>query len=203
MTFCRFDGDRYGVVERDCIQDVTSVVREAIGPFDLPLPNFDPVIAAFADLSPRIANAAKAAPRVSASSARFAPPVARPGKIVAAPVNYTKHLQEVRLADDLHHGNATHMAEIRNAGLFLKATSSLMGVSDAVHIRFSKAKRPRSRARGRHRKDGQSRQRSRCPRLCCRIFDRSGYDLERPGRSQFSEVDRLIYRAGSMARDSR
>src|SRR5204863_316270 len=60
-------------------------------------------------------------------------PVANPGKIVAAPVNYQKHLDEVRADVALHHHNP--IAAIDRAGLFLKATSSLIGAGEAIRLR--------------------------------------------------------------------
>jgi 2-keto-4-pentenoate hydratase/2-oxohepta-3-ene-1,7-dioic acid hydratase in catechol pathway len=61
--------------------------------------------------------------------------VANPGKIVAAPLNYVKHSQEVAADSNLHHQNAAHLRPIREVGLFLKATSSLVGASQGVVIR--------------------------------------------------------------------
>jgi 2,4-didehydro-3-deoxy-L-rhamnonate hydrolase len=136
MKVCRFNNDRYGVVEDGVVRDVTSVLDSALGPFQLPLPNFDPVIAAFGELAPQMAAAAKGAPGQPLDGVRLLAPVARPGKIIAAPVNYMKHLEEVRLNDDLNYGVQAHINEIRNVGLFLKATSSLIGVSDSVRLKF-------------------------------------------------------------------
>jgi 2,4-didehydro-3-deoxy-L-rhamnonate hydrolase len=52
---------------------------------------------------------------------------------MAAPVNYTQHLQEAREQSAIHHNN--RIEEIRRVGLFLKATSSLAGAGDGVCIR--------------------------------------------------------------------
>src|SRR5207248_11445943 len=46
-----------------------------------------------------------------------------PGKIIAAPVNYKKHLEEALADKGIHHGNLE--SEIHKAGMFLKAPSSL------------------------------------------------------------------------------
>jgi 2-keto-4-pentenoate hydratase/2-oxohepta-3-ene-1,7-dioic acid hydratase in catechol pathway len=58
--------------------------------------------------------------------------VANPGKIIAAPVNYTKHLQEALADKGIHHGNLVH--EIHKAGMFLKAPSSLVGPGEGVKL---------------------------------------------------------------------
>jgi 2-keto-4-pentenoate hydratase/2-oxohepta-3-ene-1,7-dioic acid hydratase in catechol pathway len=61
------------------------------------------------------------------------PPVGNPSKIVAAPVNYRKHLNEVNESAELHHGNQIN--EIHRAGLFLKSPGSLIGAADCVKLR--------------------------------------------------------------------
>src|SRR4029079_18779492 len=60
-------------------------------------------------------------------------PIASPGKIVAAPVNYKKHLEEARADAEIHHQK--QVEEIQRVGLFLKATSSLVGPSEGIAIR--------------------------------------------------------------------
>src|SRR5690606_13672701 len=62
-------------------------------------------------------------------------PVANPGKLVAAPVNYRKHLEEARADAEIHHNS--QVAEIQRIGLFLKATSSLVGPSEGVALRHT------------------------------------------------------------------
>src|SRR4029079_12643343 len=66
---------------------------------------------------------------------RLRSPVANPGKIIAAPVHYEKHLDEVRTGGQLTANNPAHSLSIHKAGLFLKATSSLVGPGDGVVIR--------------------------------------------------------------------
>jgi len=59
-------------------------------------------------------------------------PVANPGKIIAAPVNYKKHLEEALADKGIHHGNLVQ--EIHKAGMFLKATSALVGAGQGVKL---------------------------------------------------------------------
>jgi 2-keto-4-pentenoate hydratase/2-oxohepta-3-ene-1,7-dioic acid hydratase in catechol pathway len=51
------------------------------------------------------------------------------------PVNYKKHLEEVAGDPNLHHQNVAHTHPIEQIGLFLKATSSVVGASAGVRIR--------------------------------------------------------------------
>jgi 2-keto-4-pentenoate hydratase/2-oxohepta-3-ene-1,7-dioic acid hydratase in catechol pathway len=56
--------------------------------------------------------------------------VANPGKIVAAPVNYALHLDESRADKAINFG--TQVKTIADYGVFLKATSSVIGASQTV-----------------------------------------------------------------------
>jgi 2-keto-4-pentenoate hydratase/2-oxohepta-3-ene-1,7-dioic acid hydratase in catechol pathway len=62
-------------------------------------------------------------------------PVANPGKIIAAPVNYQKHLDEAKADPQLHQTNPAHLLTIQQTGLFLKATSSLAGPGEGIALR--------------------------------------------------------------------
>src|SRR5205807_2723371 len=64
--------------------------------------------------------------------ARLLSPVPNPGKIIAAPVNYKKHLEEALADKGIHHGNL--VSEIHKAGMFLKASSSLVGPGEGVKL---------------------------------------------------------------------
>jgi 2-keto-4-pentenoate hydratase/2-oxohepta-3-ene-1,7-dioic acid hydratase in catechol pathway len=131
MKICRFNDDRIGLVQDDAVYDVTSVIAE-LGTFTYPLPRFDPFVARLAALKPRIQALAKSAASIAVSEARLLSPVANPGKIIAAPVNYTKHLQEALADKGIHHGNLVN--EIHKAGMFLKATSAVVGPGEGVKL---------------------------------------------------------------------
>jgi 2-keto-4-pentenoate hydratase/2-oxohepta-3-ene-1,7-dioic acid hydratase in catechol pathway len=95
----------------------------------------DVLIAALPELRERILRAAALAQPIPVSQANLLSPVANPGKIVAAPVNYKKHLEEVIADPALHQQSKIHTQEIHKTGLFLKATSSMIGSSQDVVIR--------------------------------------------------------------------
>jgi 2-keto-4-pentenoate hydratase/2-oxohepta-3-ene-1,7-dioic acid hydratase in catechol pathway len=50
-------------------------------------------------------------------------------------VNYQKHLDEVRADSQIHANNPAHTITIQQAGVFLKANSSLAGAGDGVTLR--------------------------------------------------------------------
>jgi 2-keto-4-pentenoate hydratase/2-oxohepta-3-ene-1,7-dioic acid hydratase in catechol pathway len=132
MRLCRFDSDRLGLVEGDNLRDVTGALDVLPG-YRYPLPSCDPLIAHLPEVLERVRTLKPDAASVPLAGARLRTPLANPGKIVAAPVNYQKHLEEVRGDAGLHHQNPINT--IHKAGLFLKATSALAGAGDGVALR--------------------------------------------------------------------
>jgi 2-keto-4-pentenoate hydratase/2-oxohepta-3-ene-1,7-dioic acid hydratase in catechol pathway len=131
MKLCRFNDNRLGVVVDETVFDVSAVI-DKLPAHRYPYPMSDALIAALPELRGEIERIAKGARAEPLSSCKLRSPVANPGKIVAAPVNYRKHLQEVRGDANLHHGNMIN--DIERAGLFLKAGSSLVGPSQGVML---------------------------------------------------------------------
>ena len=134
MRLCRFGDNRLGLVRGGDILDVTPVL-DNLPSCRYPLPVGDAFIAALPALGEPIHAAAESASRIPLSGVGLLSPVANPSKIIGAPVNYKKHLDEVASDPNLHHQNAAHTQPIRQAGLFLKATSALVGPSHGVVIR--------------------------------------------------------------------
>jgi 2,4-didehydro-3-deoxy-L-rhamnonate hydrolase len=132
MQLCRFDNDRLGLVDAETVKDVTAAL-DVLPAQRYPLPAYDLMIANLPRVREAITTAAKSADTFALADVRLLSPVANPGKIVAAPVNYKKHLDEARADPQIHHQN--QVADIQRVGLFLKATSSLVGPSEGVIIR--------------------------------------------------------------------
>jgi 2-keto-4-pentenoate hydratase/2-oxohepta-3-ene-1,7-dioic acid hydratase in catechol pathway len=131
MKICRYDDNRIGLVEDDGIHDVTQALAD-LGTFNYPLPRHDPLIAGLDSLKGRMRELARGTKGVPVKNARLLAPVANPGKIIAAPVNYTKHLEEALKDKGIHHGNLVN--EIHKAGMFLKATSAVVGPGEGVRL---------------------------------------------------------------------
>nr|WP_311319514.1 fumarylacetoacetate hydrolase family protein [Rhizobium sullae] len=129
MRICRFDDNRVGVVEGDEIVDVSAIV-DRLPPVKWPYPRGDAFIANLPDLVPEMRNLAADGRRVKLADVKLLSPVAQPGKIVAAPVNYKLHLEESRADQGIHFGS--HVKTIEECGVFLKATSSMIGAAEAV-----------------------------------------------------------------------
>lgn len=131
MRICRFNDNRLGLVMDDGIHDVSAVLA-TIPAAAYPFPAHDALIANLAKLRALMEKAAKDTPAIDLDSVELLSPVANPGKIIAAPVNYKKHLEEVLADKGIHHGKLVD--EIQRAGLFLKATSSLVGAGAGVDL---------------------------------------------------------------------
>jgi 2-keto-4-pentenoate hydratase/2-oxohepta-3-ene-1,7-dioic acid hydratase in catechol pathway len=133
MKFCRFGNGRYGVVRDGAVYDVTARVEGAIEHGVRPA-HGDLVYANFSAVRAAIDAAPFGAPATTVAEAAFLAPVAAPPKLVAAPVNYQKHIDESVADPGITFNHA--VARIDEAGLFLKAASSLVGPSEGVAIRF-------------------------------------------------------------------
>ncbi len=127
MKLCRYVGG-YGLVDDDAVIDITAFVSS-----DVADDYTDPLIAAIPALKLLDADALRSCKRRRVSDVEFLSPIRRPGKILAAPNNYREHTAEMH---DDSAANAARSATLEAAGFFLKATTSLVGPSQDVVIRF-------------------------------------------------------------------
>jgi len=131
MRLARFDDNRLGLVEGDCLRDVSAAL-DLLPPLRYPVPPGDLLVTHLDEILARARALAPASPLIPMNGVVLQSPVANPGKVVAAPVNYQKHLDEVRGDAQLHHDNA--ITTIHRAGLFLKAASSVVGAGDGIAL---------------------------------------------------------------------
>jgi 2-keto-4-pentenoate hydratase/2-oxohepta-3-ene-1,7-dioic acid hydratase in catechol pathway len=134
MKICRFSQNRIGVVRGNKVHDVTGIL-DRLGQHGYPLPQHDLFIAALPELLPELDKLANEAPGIPISDVAFDSPIANPGKLIAAPVNYKDHLKEAE--EDLVQFYQQKVMQIQKIGFFLKATSSLIGESEAIQLRLA------------------------------------------------------------------
>jgi 2-keto-4-pentenoate hydratase/2-oxohepta-3-ene-1,7-dioic acid hydratase in catechol pathway len=134
MRFCRFGDGKLGLVERSEIRDVTAAL-DVLPAYRYPFPTYDLLIANLDKVMERARAVASDAPVIRAGDLKFLSPVANPSKVIGAPVNYQKHLDEVKGDAQIHQNNPQHMAVIHKTGLFLKASSSLVGPAEGIRLR--------------------------------------------------------------------
>jgi 2,4-didehydro-3-deoxy-L-rhamnonate hydrolase len=137
MKLCRYDDNKIGIVRDDGVYDVSSVLQ-SLPKLGYPVPLGDHLIAHLDSLRPGMERAADKGKPIPVKNVRFLSPVANPTKIIGTPVNYADHAAEARADPVISLAHAGHgkQRKIEEAGLFLKASSSLVGPSEGVVIRF-------------------------------------------------------------------
>src|SRR5262249_9625594 len=123
---------KYGVVRGDTVYDVTAVVDRIVRRVGAD-ERGDPVVARLAEIAAAVADP-ETWQAYPVSAVKLLSPVARPSKLVAAPTNYRAHIAEMQA--DRAVTNPHLPSDIGKAGLFLKASSALVGPSAGVALRF-------------------------------------------------------------------
>jgi len=131
MKICRFDDDRLGLVEGDEVFDMSATLDGVALIKPWPMPQEDWLIANLARLRDELRRAPKGKKHRSAD-VKFLSPIANPGKIIGAPVNYMSHLAEANADKEISVG--VTVKTIDHYGLFLKANSSLVGASEGIAL---------------------------------------------------------------------
>jgi 2-keto-4-pentenoate hydratase/2-oxohepta-3-ene-1,7-dioic acid hydratase in catechol pathway len=129
MRFVVFDEGRLGILRDGAlVVDVSDVVGAGQG--DWPPVFLLRAIAHFDRLRPRLLEAAERRSGLPLDRVRLQAPVVFPSKVIAAPVNYRLHIEEMRplVKGELH--------AIERYGLFLKAPSSVVGPDATVELPF-------------------------------------------------------------------
>jgi 2,4-diketo-3-deoxy-L-fuconate hydrolase len=133
MNLCRFNTNRLGLVKDGRVYDV-SFALDALPRVTWPFPRHDLVIEHLAAIVARINAAPLPATSVALDEVVLDTPVANPGKILAAPVNYRAHIEESEADAEIHANRS--VLKIGDAGLFLKATSSLVAPAEGITLHF-------------------------------------------------------------------
>ncbi|WP_041305835.1 fumarylacetoacetate hydrolase family protein [Kyrpidia tusciae] len=122
MKLAVFNENRLGVVQGDRMVDVGEVVGWDPGRVQESLVR---VMERFAEVRPAIERRLEAGGSQALSEVRLRAPVPGPSKIVAAPVNYVLHQQEMNIA-----------STVEGLGFFLKAPSSIIGPGETVLLPY-------------------------------------------------------------------
>jgi len=132
MKLCRYDADRLGVVQGDRVIDVSDLRDEiAAAPWTGP---GDVVIARLPQLIARIKSELPKRQGVLVSGVKLLSPVKSPTKLPAAPTNYRAHIAEMQKVSA--NSPVKRSQDIGTSGMFLKATSSMIGPSEGIQLRF-------------------------------------------------------------------
>ncbi|MEI7783188.1 MAG: fumarylacetoacetate hydrolase family protein [Betaproteobacteria bacterium] len=137
MKLCRFNGDKLGLVQGTEVIDVSQVLSH-LPAQRYPFPRHDLFIEALPALRPHIealARSAGAELRHDLQTLQLDAPVPNAGKIVGAPINYKAHVAESKADAGIGHGR--QITSIGDWGMFLKANTSLIGMSQQIRLRFA------------------------------------------------------------------
>jgi 2,4-didehydro-3-deoxy-L-rhamnonate hydrolase len=135
MKLCRYDDNRIGLVRGRNVHDVSGIL-DALPPLRYPVPYGDQLIAHLGALRERMERLADGAVPRLIEQVQFLSPVANPSKIIGTPVNYVAHVEEARRDPQISVFHGDKPRTIEEQGLFLKASSSLVGPSEGVTVRF-------------------------------------------------------------------
>ena len=128
MRLVVFDDSRLGLLRDGAVVDVSDLV--GAGAAEWPPVFLLRAIAGFDRLRPRLEAAGQSRPGIRLGQVQLRAPVVFPSKVIAAPVNYRAHLEEMRplVKGELH--------AIEKYGVFLKAPSSIVGPGATVELPF-------------------------------------------------------------------
>lgn len=120
MRFVRFNGDQLGLLTADDTGIIDLTERLGLSSSSDPLFDYirsDADASAYDDVEPDY----------DRDEVKLESPIDRPGKVIAAPLNYEDHVAEM---DDFE-------LDIKEAGYFLKAPSSVIGPEDTIELPFT------------------------------------------------------------------
>lgn len=132
MKLCRFNDDRLGWVQSGLVLDVTAAL-DVLPAVRYPLPQHDLLIAHLPAVCARVRELAPQAQALPVESVQLLSPVANPSKIIGAPINYRAHIEESVKDEGIAHGRK--ITSIQDWGLFLKASTSLIGFGQSIVLR--------------------------------------------------------------------
>ncbi len=133
MKLGRFENHRIGVISENRVFDVTDVLQD-MPEFRWPLPPGDQFVSRLDVMEKLISEKIKRADSRPIDSVQFDSPIANPTKIIAAPINYKEHIKEAREDPEIRQNRK--ITSIGDWGLFLKSTTSVIGCSEEIQIRF-------------------------------------------------------------------
>ena len=123
MRLVIFDDLRMGILKDGQVHDVSDVVGARAD--EWPPVFWVRAVANFGQLRPKIEAAVAKGKGRPLESVRLRAPVLYPSKVIAAPVNYKLHMQEMGVSDP-----------IDQFGVFLKAPSSIIGPGETIKVPY-------------------------------------------------------------------
>lgn len=138
MKLCRFNRDRLGLIEGDEILDVSAALK-AVPLVGWPVPLGDPLIVNLGAIMQAIEPLRDSAERFALDAITLHSPLCNPSKVMAAPANYRLHVEldtkDAGVDQGVHRQALVGIERpAEHYGLFLKATSSIVGPAEGIEI---------------------------------------------------------------------
>ncbi|WP_322060141.1 fumarylacetoacetate hydrolase family protein [Paraburkholderia sp. J63] len=133
MKICRFNDNRIGVIRGDTVHDITPLFQ-SLGEPGWPYPPYDWIIGNFPRVQAQIEPFLARASTFALSEVTLQAPVANPGKIIGAPINYRDHIDEANADQQIANGKT--FTTLEQFGLFIKAPTALNGPDGIVEFPF-------------------------------------------------------------------
>lgn len=133
MKICRFNDNRIGVVREDTVYDITPLFA-SLGEPGWPYPSYDWIIGNFPRVQEQIEPFLGRAATFALPAVTLRAPVANPGKIIGAPINYRDHIDEANADQQIANGKT--FTTLEQFGLFIKAPTALNGPEGVVEFPF-------------------------------------------------------------------
>ena len=135
MKICRYNDDRIGLVlDAESLIDVSDAL-DTLPDIKWPAPLGDHFIANLETMCSEIEVLSKSGKPILLADVTLNSPVANPSKIMGAPINYQKHIEESEADDGIV--SSRPISHISDWGMFLKANSALVGCGDGIKLRFT------------------------------------------------------------------
>ena len=132
MKLCRYNDNKLGVVEQEQLIDVTEAI-EVVPETRWPRPHGDGLVANLDTANTVVSTLRKWGFVQRHASVDILSPVANPTKVIGAPTNYTKHIDEAQAAPEISQGRKR--TTIETNGLILKPPI-LVGPSEGLALEF-------------------------------------------------------------------
>jgi 2-keto-4-pentenoate hydratase/2-oxohepta-3-ene-1,7-dioic acid hydratase in catechol pathway len=125
------DGRLGAGVGHEHLVDITGVVGEEVAQHA----RMTSLIARWGELAGAVAERAAGGERLPLEGVVLGPPLPRPGKVIAAPVNYRTHQREMGGEGGVYEG--AKISDIRTYAGFIKASTSITGPGGVVELPFA------------------------------------------------------------------
>jgi 2-keto-4-pentenoate hydratase/2-oxohepta-3-ene-1,7-dioic acid hydratase in catechol pathway len=131
MRIAVFDDYRVGILDNGSVRDVSAVIGERWR--GTPYAMNDLIARWDDDLAADVERCAQAAEPLQRADVRLLPPIPRPRQLLAAPLNYDMHVDEMVGSRHAPNGLEAHHSA-RELGFFVKAAGSISGPEDPIQL---------------------------------------------------------------------